>query len=124
MSTHITLPIPPSVNHYWKRRNGGGMYISAAGMAFKEACGRECTSNGLTPLSGRVALTVTVYRAKDQGDLDNYLKALLDGIKGYAYHDDRQVYAIYAYKDLDRNNPRVELTVEEIPGQPKRRTLF
>jgi crossover junction endodeoxyribonuclease RusA len=113
MPTHITLPIPPSVNHYWKTRKGGkGRYISAEGQAFKETVGLRCAETGLEPMEGRVKLTIAVYRPADRGDLDNYLKALLDGIKGYAYLDDKQVYVIHARKDMDRENPRVELTIE------------
>ncbi|MQS88260.1 RusA family crossover junction endodeoxyribonuclease [Lactobacillus salsicarnum] len=46
-------------------------------------------------------------------DLDNYIKAILDGLNGLAWHDDNQITTINATKDYD-DNPRVEIEIEEI----------
>ena len=125
MPINPTLPVPPSVNHYWKPRRGGGLYVGEEGQAFKAEVGRLCRAQGLTsPLTGHVVVHLRVFRPKNSGDLDNYLKALFDAIKGYVYVDDKQVYECHAYKDLDRLRPRVELVIDELAGQPKRRRLF
>lgn len=117
----LILPIPPSVNHYWQPRRGGGKYVGEAGQIFKKEVWKRCQAAGLTsPLTGRVSVTVRIYRPENRGDLDNFMKALLDAIKGYVYVDDRQVYELHAFKDLDRLKPRVELTVNELAGQPRR----
>lgn len=124
----LTLSVPPSVNHYWKNRRGGGRYVGEAGQAYHKAVGEVCRTHGLSPFTGRVVMTVTVYRKENRGDLDNYCKALLDALAGHAYVNDKQVYELHLYKALDRKNPRVELTIDELPELPvpttsKRRTL-
>lgn len=47
-------------------------------------------------------------------DLDKLVRALLDGLKGVTYADDRQVTEIHASKDFDEENPRCEVTVEDV----------
>jgi len=43
-------------------------------------------------LSGPVSLIARFYFSRrPPGNLDNYLKAVADGLKGVAYRDDRQV---------------------------------
>ena len=48
--------------------------------------------------------TVTVGESTDQpvcklrGDIDNYVKTLMDGLNGVAWLDDKQVYKVVAYK--------------------------
>ena len=37
--------------------------------------------------------------SKLRGDIDNYLKLLMDGLNGVAWHDDKQVYGITALKE-------------------------
>ena len=46
-------------------------------------------------------------------DLDNILKAVLDGLNQVAFADDKQVVWITAHKRYDRT-PRVQVTIENI----------
>ncbi|MGQ9556899.1 MAG: RusA family crossover junction endodeoxyribonuclease [Desulfurispora sp.] len=48
------------------------------------------------PCRGPVSLSLTVYLASPGGDLDNYVKAVCDGLNRAAYVDDRQVRHIQA----------------------------
>ncbi len=69
--------------------------------------------------TGPVAVSVVFYvpqRAK--GDVDNLLKTVLDGLNGVAYVDDSQVVRASALIVLDPANPRIELTITELPGVP------
>jgi len=47
-------------------------------------------------------IAVTVTECDDEsslrGDVDNYVKSLMDGLNGVAYHDDGQVLNLKAYK--------------------------
>lgn len=109
----LTLPMPPSVNRYWRKfRNR--MVISADGLAFRAETHVICQNAGITPLQGRITVTVRVYRPANRGDLDNSLKAILDALNERAYQDDSQIDELHAYKYLDRANPRVEVEVREL----------
>lgn len=46
-------------------------------------------------------------------DIDNIAKAVLDGLNGHAFADDKQVAALTVRKLYD-STPRVEVKVEEI----------
>jgi Holliday junction resolvase RusA-like endonuclease len=66
---------------------------------------------GVTPVSGPVAVFLDVYRPRRRGDLDNLLKATIDSLNGVAYLDDQQVEQIMAVRYEDKRAPRVEVSV-------------
>jgi len=110
----ITLPVPPSVNRYWRSGIVNGhtqVFLSDEARAYKREV--ELLTRHLEPLTRHVALNLTIFRPRRKGDLDNYLKALLDAIKGSVYLDDDQVVEISAYRDDDSKNPRVVLSAWE-----------
>jgi len=91
----ITLPWPPSVNHYWLRRSDGkGVRVSGPGVAFREACQWQVkaqkAAHGLT---GPLVVDIVAFMPdKRRRDLDNILKALLDGLThSGVWGDDSQV---------------------------------
>jgi Holliday junction resolvase RusA-like endonuclease len=64
----------------------------------------------------RLELLVDVYRAADQGDLDNFVKAVSDALTSAGvWVDDRRVVRIVANMSVDRAYPRVELQVRALP---------
>ena len=89
------------------------MYKSSEAKAYALACGSATVGLKLEPLEGPVSVKALVYFPSLRGDLDNRLKVLLDALEGIAYADDRQVYELYAIRMLDRENPRVEITVTQ-----------
>lgn len=112
----LTLPVPPSVNGYWRMvtiRGHARMLISKDGRDYKKRVAELCY--GMMPLRGEVVVRATVYRPRRIGDLDNYLKSLLDALKGYAFEDDSQVVEIHLHRCEDRQNPRVTVEIEEKP---------
>lgn len=110
-TVEMVLPVPPSVNRYWRQGRAGIVYLSAEAQAYKDAV--RLTNIVNHPFAGPVALNLTVFRPRKKGDLDNYLKALLDALKGIIYYDDDQVVEISAYRDDDPKNPRVHLLAWE-----------
>jgi Holliday junction resolvase RusA-like endonuclease len=48
---------------------------------------------------------------RQRGDVDNYTKALLDGLQGYAYENDKQVVELYARMELDKENPGIRTAI-------------
>jgi crossover junction endodeoxyribonuclease RusA len=103
----LKLPVPPSANRYWRTYNGR-VTVSAEASAYKSEVGWLCSQ--VQPLAGDVAVSVTVYRERKAGDLDNYLKVLLDALKGILYPDDKAVVEIQAYREDDKDDPRVMVT--------------
>jgi crossover junction endodeoxyribonuclease RusA len=111
----IILPVPPSVNRYWRSGVVNGhaqIYLSDEAKAYKQEV--KLLTRHLEPFTGLVVVNLTVFRPRKKGDCDNYLKALLDAIKGSVYIDDDQVVEIHAYRDDDKRDPRVTLLVREV----------
>jgi Holliday junction resolvase RusA-like endonuclease len=52
---------------------------------------------------------------KRRRDADNCVKSICDGLNGVLWDDDAQVVEMSVRKDLDRDNPRAEVTVEVLP---------
>lgn len=87
---NITLPWPPSVNHYWQRNRNGSVRVSAAGVAFRLQV--MSLYNG-PAMTGRLAVVVDLYPPdKRRRDVDNSMKAALDALAhAGVYEDDSQI---------------------------------
>ena len=74
---------------------------------------------GLNPITGAIRMTIKLYRkfvatSRRFGDFDNHGKAVCDALNKIVYADDSQVTKCTVEKFTDKNNPRVEVTIEEI----------
>lgn len=93
ISQFITLPLPPSVNTYW-RKSPHGMYITQQGKDFRQSvaeivAARECLKFGQKRLFLAVRLCM---RDRRGSDLDNRLKALCDALEHAGVFDnDEQI---------------------------------
>lgn len=105
----LTLPFPPSANEYWKPAPGRGPVPSTEAKRYKAAVAKLAAAHGLLPLAGPVSVTLTAYRPRRSGDLDNMLKVMNDALNEVAWLDDDQVVHISATRADDAANPRVEL---------------
>ena len=109
----LVLPMPPSANRYWRTfRNV--VVVSEEARAYKAGVKASALEQGATLLSGDVAVYIDVYRSRKAGDLDNRIKVALDALKGIAFEDDKQVVEIHARRFDDKNNGRIEITVETV----------
>jgi crossover junction endodeoxyribonuclease RusA len=106
----ITLPLPTSTNRLYRVWRGRPI-LSREGRAFKAAAALLAKAAGVKPLSGPVQVFIRVYRRRRAGDLDGFLKSLLDACNGVLFEDDSQVVAIHAVRLDDKVNPRAEIEV-------------
>lgn len=78
----LTIPYPPSVNHYWRAVPGHGVLISAAGRKYRSEVALTVATSGcggVLPLLGRLAVDLVVtFPDRRKRDLDNLPKAILD----------------------------------------------
>jgi Holliday junction resolvase RusA-like endonuclease len=73
----------------------------------------KATHPPLSPLlEGDLRMTADVYYASRRPDLD--VSLILDALQDIVYRNDRQVREMHLYHHLDRENPRAEITLEEM----------
>ncbi len=120
--SRLTLPVPPSSNHYWKPRciynRSRSKYI---GTIYKTAEAKEyChTVQSIALLADctpyqkgvQVVFHMIWYRGNMLGDLANRERCVEDALQGVLYENDRQIEAKHTEWILDRANPRVEVWV-------------
>lgn len=111
MSRTYSLPYPPSANRYL-RHGPRGVYETTEAKQYKQAVALKLRALGARPIMKpqRVSVTLTVYRPRASGDLDNTLKVLLDAINGYLWEDDSQIVEIHAYRRDDKAEPHVDVS--------------
>lgn len=109
----LVLPIPPLANQYRQfDRKRGFYYRTKEADQYKLRVGKYAVANGLwMPSDGPVAVTVHIHRPRKSGDIDGYLKVLLDVLEGIAYVNDKQIVELHAHRHDDKLNPRVEVEV-------------
>ncbi len=108
----LILPWPPSVNHYW-RSVRGRLLISAAGRAYRQQVIAAAFS-GARFGSAKVCVSIQAWVPDNRRrDVDNLLKAPLDALcHAGVYDDDSQIVELSIKRaGLDRDNPRLEITV-------------
>ena len=94
MSRVITLPFPPSVNHYWRHVVMGkrvATLISAPGRKYTNAVlGEVLRQKAAMRINHHVAVTIMLHAPdKRRRDVDNYAKSLLDSlVKANVLEDD------------------------------------
>lgn len=110
----LSLPYPPSVNHYWQRNKNGGMRISKAGLAFRETVGYAY--HMMKGFSGDVSLHIVAYPPdKRRRDLDNTLKAIGDALQHAGLIvDDFQIQDLRIIRGPVRAGGEIYVTVTAI----------
>jgi len=103
-------PLPPSANKYWRYARGK-VYVSSEAKNYKTTVAMLARVDGAKVLTGPVAVEVAIYRARKSGDLDNFLKILIDALQGVYYRNDSQIREIHATLHDDRHEPRCEVSV-------------
>ena len=95
----LTLPWPPSVNKYW-RTFQGRMIISAEGRSYRKAMADQVLiQRGAKHYTGKLRVQIEAFRPDNRRrDLDNLLKAVLDGCThAGVWEDDSNIVDLRIY---------------------------
>jgi Holliday junction resolvase RusA-like endonuclease len=94
------------------------MIKSQKALNYSEAFKQQCKPLAVL-MSGDVRVTMQIFYASRRPDLDESL--ILDLLQGCVYINDRQVKEKHIFWGLDKDNPRTEIIVEQIPAvEPKK----
>ena len=117
----LTLPWPPSINHYW-RRVGPRTLISREGREYRRAiCGLLAPGGGggvrKPPAGGRIALCMDAFPPdRRRRDLDNLLKCTQDSLAhAGVFEDDSQIDLLLVRRGEVDKPGRVAVEVIELP---------
>lgn len=117
--TVLTLPYPPSINHYW-RHVGPRTLISREGRTFRRDVCALLGGNGSVrkpPAGGRIALAMDAFPPdRRRRDLDNTLKAVCDSLAhAGAYEDDSQIDLLTVRRCQVVPGGRLAVRLAELP---------
>jgi crossover junction endodeoxyribonuclease RusA len=94
MKTHISLPFPPSINHYY-RHTARGVSILPAGRKFRvEVNAHVVAQRAAKGYAGRLVVLINAYPPDNRRrDVDNPIKPLLDAMThAGVWVDDSQIH--------------------------------
>ena len=107
----VVLPIPPSANHRYRMTRKGSVVLTEEARTYVAIVQSICIQQEMLPLAGELSITIDVYARDRRTDTDNYLKSPLDALQGYAYRNDSQIKRICITRYVDKQNPRLEVSV-------------
>ena len=113
----LTLPYPPSMNHYW-RRVGYRTLISREGRTFrKNVCALLGGGPRQPPAGGRIALAMDAFPPdRRRRDLDNIQKPVLDALEHAGiYEDDSQIDLLLTGRRERVPGGRLEVALHHFP---------
>jgi len=109
---------PRSTNNIYKtlcRGNFPTRYMSQEGKTLKEAYQWQIRSQYKgKPIKTPVGVKMSLWNGnKRKNDIDNFNKLVFDALTGLVYEDDSQITELHIIKGYDKENPRVEIEVNE-----------
>jgi crossover junction endodeoxyribonuclease RusA len=116
MSVTLELPLPPSVNTYWRNFRGRTI-LSKGGRDYKIAVQEYVTVNNLPKFGQeRLGASITIFpRDRRAIDLDNRLKALFDSLEDAGlFDDDSQFDRIYICRGMIKKGGGCTITISTI----------
>ena len=102
-------------------KNGRG-FNSPRYSAFKEnlAYKARAAMEGRKPIKGAFKISIDFYKKSRQnilnksfGDLDNFIKSVMDSLNGICYEDDAQCVEFTSCRKFKSDIPKIEITIEE-----------
>lgn len=86
-------------------------------LSYRELVGWTARTKIKIPITGSVVVAVAlIFKKGHTGDIDNYVKSILDGCNKIAWKDDRQVVELHAYKRQGNHDTQecAEVWIEEL----------
>jgi len=86
-------------------------------LSYKDLVGWTAKTEIKAPILGDVVVTVILnFKQGRTGDIDNYVKSVLDGCNKIAWKDDRQVVELHAFRNKGRYDCQewAEVWIEEV----------
>ncbi|MBX3378441.1 MAG: RusA family crossover junction endodeoxyribonuclease [Phycisphaeraceae bacterium] len=117
----LSLPLPPSANHYY-RRVGRATLISRAGREYRATVKAKLLTMGAPSVTGPLTVLVSVFPPdRRRRDLDNLLKCLLDSLQhGGLYRDDSMIDRIDIRRGPCTRGGGVHVKVHELTDATSR----
>jgi hypothetical protein len=103
--------VPSKSNSY--RIAGRFIYKTKVLKDYEASFIEQCKVYKDVNLEGNLKIILKVYYPNRKSDLDGVTKAVLDLLqKVNAFENDNKVAELFLYKGLDKENPRIEFTIE------------
>ena len=116
MQLTLELPLPPSMNTYWRNFRGRTV-LSAGGREYKIAIQEYVAAHNLPKFGEeRLGATITIFpRDKRSIDLDNRLKALFDSLQDSGvFNDDSQFDRICISRGMIKKGGGCTITISTL----------
>ncbi len=110
----LTLPWPPSANHYWRFTRGGQKYLTAKAKQFRADVQQIVFNNQADhKIAGDIGLYIDAhFPDKRRRDLDNTLKCTLDALQhAGVFCDDSQVTEIHIVRRHKIPGGEIRITI-------------
>jgi crossover junction endodeoxyribonuclease RusA len=114
----LTLPYPPTVNHYWQRR-GSRTFVGPDGVQFRNnVCGAVLEAGCRETMTGPLSIWIVAHPPdKRRRDIDNLTKALLDALQhAGAYGDDNQIARMLIERGSMVDGGCVDVVIDKLTG--------
>lgn len=111
----LTLPISPSINHYFAR-HGNRTYLPAKVKEYREAVADIVAQAGKPTAEGRVSVFMAVHMpTKRRSDIDNRVKGCLDALThAGVWLDDEAVDELMVVRKEVTRGGKVVIVITEI----------
>ena len=102
-------------------KNGRG-FNTPKYSAFKENLAYKALEvmNGRKPIKGAFKMSIDFYKKSKQnilhknfGDLDNFIKSVMDSLNGICYDDDAQCIEFSSCRKFKSDKPKIIISIEE-----------
>ena len=113
----MVLPLAPSVNHcYFTARNGQRILKKEAKewiATVQKTTAEEVSRQQWIPAESQkvVVEIMTYWKDNRRHDVHNGCKITMDAIEKFVYDDDKWVLPRYIDFEVDKGNPRIELSI-------------